>query len=87
MYIDRWNPVREDLFWGTDRIAKVMDIYDEYHSLVQKKNDGITDYSDEIASLWATYDTAVDNYKASVNDMMDTLASATDLLNQVKALL
>jgi Iap family predicted aminopeptidase len=87
MYIDRWNPAREDLFWGTDRLAKVMDIYDEYHSLVQKKNDGITDYSAEIASLWATYDTAVDNYKASVNGMMDTLASATDLLNQVKALL
>lgn len=84
MYIDRWNPAREDLFWGTDRLAKVMDIYDEYHSLVQKKNDGITDYSAEIASLWATYDTAVDNYKASVNGMMDTLMSATDLLNQVK---
>jgi hypothetical protein len=52
-----------------------------------KKNVDITDYSDEIASLWATYDTVVDNYKASLNDMIDTLASATDLPNQVKALL
>jgi len=87
MFIDRWNPDRDDLFWGTDRLAKVIDIYDEYESLEQKKDDGITDYSDEIAALWATYDTVVDNFKASLNDMMDTLASATDLLNQVKALL
>lgn len=87
MFIDRWNPDRDDLFWGTDRLAKVLDIYDEYESLVQKKDDGITDYSDEIALLWAKYDTVVDNFKASLNDMMDTLASATDLLNQVKALL
>jgi len=84
MYIDRWNPERDDLFWGTDRIAKVLDIYDEYESLVQKKNAEITDYSDEIASLWAKYDTVVDNFKASLDDMMDTLASAADLLNQVK---
>lgn len=85
MYIERWNPERDDLFWGTDRLAKVIDIWDEYESLVQKKDDGITDYSDEIDALWATYDTVVDNYKASVDGMMNTLASATDLLNQVKA--
>ncbi len=83
MYIDRWNPERDDLFWGKDRLAKVIDIWDEYESLVQKKNDGITDYSEEIALLWTTYDTVVDNYKASVDDMMGTLASATDLLDQV----
>ncbi len=71
--------------WGTDRIAKVLDLYDEYESLVQKKNAEITDYSDEITALWAKYDTAVDNFKASLNDMMDTLASATVLLKQVKA--
>lgn len=88
MQIDRWNnTIRDDLFWGTDRVAYFIDIYYEYESLVQKKNAGITDYSDEIASLWAKYDTVVDNYKASLNDMMDTLASTTDLLNQVKALL
>ena len=87
MYIDRWDPDRDDLNWATGRLARVMDIYDEYESLVQKRNDGITDYSDEIALLWAKYDTVVDNFKASLDDMMDTLASATDLLTQVKALL
>lgn len=54
---------------------------------VQKKNAGITDYSDDIASLWAKYDVVVDNFKASLNDMMDTLSTATDLLIQVKAML
>jgi hypothetical protein len=87
MYIDRWDPDREDLMWATGRLAKVIDIYHEYESLEQKKEAGNTDYSDEIAALWATYDTVVDNFKASVDDMMDTLASATDLLKQVKALL
>lgn len=87
MYIDRWNPTRDDLFWGTGRLAVVLDIYDEYESLVQKKNAGIADYSDDIASLWAKYNIVIGNFKASLNDMMDTLSTATDLLTQAKAML
>jgi hypothetical protein len=85
MYIDRWNPDRDDLFWATGRLAKVLEIYDEYESLVQKKNAGITDYSDEIATLWVKYDSVADNLKASLNDMMDTLSTATGLLNAIPA--
>ncbi len=87
MYIDRWNPDRDDLFWGTGRVAKVLDIYDEYESLVQKKSAGVTDYSDEISELWAKYSTVVDYFEASLNDMMHTLSTARNLLEQVTVLL
>lgn len=87
MYIDRWNPDRNDLFWGTGRLAKVIDIWKEYESLMQKKNSGITDYSEEVASLKAKYNIVVDNFRDSINKMLNTLAEATDLLIQVKALL
>jgi len=79
--IDRWdNPSRTDLFWATGRLAYMEDFYSVYQSLVDKKAEGTTDYSAEIAQLTLHYQSVVGHLQQSLDSMVLTLNQATALL-------
>jgi hypothetical protein len=84
MQIDRWNdPTRDDMFWGTGRSAYYIDLYYEYQSLWEKQAAGITDYSDEIASINEKYEVQVGNMELALDSMMVTLDDTNAVLEQI----
>jgi hypothetical protein len=86
MVINRRDPTRDDLFWATDRLAVYTHLYNEYFSLVAKREAGDTDYSAEIASLEAKYGDVQGHLQAAIDSMTDTLSTAADMLNDIRSM-
>ncbi len=87
LQLDRWNVDAFKQFWARGRIASIVDIWHEYDSLLQKKGAGISDYTDEIASLSASYEVVVGHLQDALNSMAQTMEDATVLLNDAGTLL
>ncbi len=87
MQLDRWNIDAFKQFWARGRIASIVDIWHAYDSLLQKKGAGITDYSDEIASLSVSYLEVVGHLQSALNSMAQTMEDATVILNEASALM
>ncbi|MDH4122611.1 MAG: M28 family peptidase [Thermoplasmata archaeon] len=87
MQLDRWNDDNFNQFWARGRTANVIDIWDEYITLWEKRMTGDKDFSDEIESLWMKYNVQVEYFDAALEDMTMTLYSATEKLNDVKMML
>jgi len=87
MQLDRWNIDDPKQFWGRGRTAQVIDIWDDYDSLLQKKAAGDWDFEDEISSLWEKYDMVVEDLQNAVDRMAKTLTDTTEMLYDAKALM
>ena len=86
--IECTSPDYPGLMWGDQgREAHYTDIYPELYSLMDKRMTGNTDYSAEIASLQAKYETAVANLEVSVDTLITTLSTMNTMLTTVQVLL
>jgi hypothetical protein len=87
MQVDRWNIDDFKQFWGRGRTCQIIDIWNEYDSILQKKAAGNWDFDAEIASLWEKYGMVVENLQSAVDRMTDTVMDTTTTLNEAKALM
>ena len=87
LQVDRWNLDNFNQFWGRGRTAQIIDIWNEYDSLLQKKAAGDWNFDAEIASLWAKYGMVVEDLQNAVDKMTRTVLDTTETLNEAKALL
>jgi hypothetical protein len=87
LQVDRWNIDDLKQFWGRDRTAQIIDIWNEYDSLLQKKAAGDWNFEPEIASLWEKYGMVVEDLQNSVDKMTQTVLDTTAILNEAKMLL
>ncbi|OGS42927.1 MAG: hypothetical protein A3K76_02150 [Euryarchaeota archaeon RBG_13_57_23] len=87
LQVDRWNLDNFNQFWGRGRTAQIIDIWNEYDSLLQKKTAGDWNFDAEIASLWEKYGMVVEDLQNSVDKMTQTVLDTTETLNEAKALL
>jgi hypothetical protein len=86
MVINRRDPTRDDLFWASDRLAVYTPLYDEYFSLVAKRDAGDTDYSAEIVSLEAKYTDVQGHLQGAIDSMTGTLSTAADMLRDIRGM-
>jgi hypothetical protein len=86
MFVERHDPTGDNLFWATDRLAHYTDLYDEYHSLVAKRDAGNTDYAPEIASLRVKYEDIRGHLQGAIDSMTSMFSTSADLLEEVQAL-
>jgi hypothetical protein len=78
-------PDNPNLMWGDQgREAYFTDVWHEYFSIQEKAAAGNADYSAEIASLQAKYETAVRNLEDSVDILLIALSEAYNLLVTVQ---
>jgi len=87
LQVDRWNIDDFKQFWGRGRTCQIIDIWQEYDSLLQKKAAGDWDFSAEIDSLCEKYDVVVMNLQDAVDRMTETVSETTVTLHQAEALL
>jgi hypothetical protein len=86
MVINRRDPTRDDLFWATGRLAAYTHLYNEYFSLVAKREAGDTDYSAEIASLETKYGDVQGHLQSAIDSMTATMSTAADKLKAIQRL-
>jgi hypothetical protein len=83
--IEGTMPDNPNLMWGDQgREAYFTDVWHEYFSIKEKAEAGNADYSAEIASLQAKYETAVRNLEDSVDILLTALSEAYSLLVTVQ---
>lgn len=81
LVINRHRPDRTDLFWAEGRLARFVNLYDEYYEIVNGEEESA------LESLRVKHATTVSRLQESLDAMTSALVSATENLEEIEGLL